>query len=115
MGPERTASWEESSESKRAMNDHIYQFARLGLGLIAATLLGMAPAGGHANLASRGGASKGGEAQAAVAPVGQANAGWVLTFHDEFDGTALDTSRWNDQYWHGRTHSNNELEYYAPD
>jgi beta-glucanase (GH16 family) len=115
MVPKRTVSWEGSGESKRAMNDHVNALARLGLGLIAAMLLGMAPTGGHANLAPRRGASKGGEAQAAVAPMGQANAGWVLTFHDEFDGTALDTSRWNDQYWHGRTHSNNELEYYAPD
>jgi beta-glucanase (GH16 family) len=41
--------------------------------------------------------------------------GWKLTFHDEFDGTQLDPSKWDDHYWHGRTHSNNELEYYAPD
>jgi beta-glucanase (GH16 family) len=41
--------------------------------------------------------------------------GWVLTFHDEFDGDKLDTTKWNDQYWHGRTHSNNEQQYYAPD
>ena len=41
--------------------------------------------------------------------------GWTLTFNDEFDGTALDTTKWMDQYWHGRTHSNNEQQYYAPD
>jgi beta-glucanase (GH16 family) len=41
--------------------------------------------------------------------------GWELVFHDEFDGTELDRAKWNDQYWHGRTHSNNELQYYAPD
>jgi beta-glucanase (GH16 family) len=41
--------------------------------------------------------------------------GWKLTFHDEFDGTQLDRSKWDDKYWDGRTHSNNELEYYAPD
>jgi beta-glucanase (GH16 family) len=41
--------------------------------------------------------------------------GWVLTFHDEFDGNRLDAGRWNDRYWHGRTHGNNELQYYAPD
>lgn len=41
--------------------------------------------------------------------------GWTLTFHDEFDGTKLDTAKWTDQYWHGRTHSNNEQQYYAPD
>src|SRR5229473_3500037 len=41
--------------------------------------------------------------------------GWKLTFHDEFDGAQLDATKWDDHYWHGRTHSNNELEYYAPD
>jgi len=41
--------------------------------------------------------------------------GWTLTFHDEFDGTRLDDSKWSDHYWHGRTHANRELEYYAPD
>jgi beta-glucanase (GH16 family) len=41
--------------------------------------------------------------------------GWSLTFHDEFDGTRLDTQKWADHYYHGRTHANNELEYYAPD
>ena len=38
-----------------------------------------------------------------------------MTFHDEFDGTQLDPAKWDDHYWSGRTHSNNELEYYAPD
>lgn len=41
--------------------------------------------------------------------------GWKLTFHDEFDGAQLDPAKWDDHYWSGRTHSNNELEYYAPD
>lgn len=41
--------------------------------------------------------------------------GWTLTFHDEFDGEVLDTTKWMDRYWHGRTHSNNEQQYYAPD
>src|SRR5262249_34885851 len=41
--------------------------------------------------------------------------GWTLTFHDEFDGAKLDPAKWEDHYWHGRTHSNNELQYYAPD
>jgi beta-glucanase (GH16 family) len=41
--------------------------------------------------------------------------GWELTFHDEFAGDQLDRSKWEDQYWHGRTHSNNERQYYAPD
>lgn len=42
-------------------------------------------------------------------------AGWTLTFHDEFDGSTLETGKWLDRYWHGRTHSNNEKQYYAPD
>jgi beta-glucanase (GH16 family) len=41
--------------------------------------------------------------------------GWRLTFHDEFDGGKLDAAKWTDRYWHGRTHSNNEQQYYAPD
>jgi beta-glucanase (GH16 family) len=48
-------------------------------------------------------------------PAGREKPGWKLAFADEFDGTALDRSKWNDRYWDGRTHSNNELEYYAPD
>ena len=41
--------------------------------------------------------------------------GWELVFRDEFDGERLDPGKWVDRYWHGRTHSNNELQYYAPD
>ncbi len=42
--------------------------------------------------------------------------GWTLTFHDEFDGPALDSSHWIDSYPDNeRTHSNNEQEYYAAD
>lgn len=48
-------------------------------------------------------------------PADAARPGWTLTFHDEFDGKVLDTSKWLDRYWHGRTHSNNEKQYYAPD
>jgi beta-glucanase (GH16 family) len=55
-------------------------------------------------------ATPGGESQD-----GMDKPGWTLTFNDEFDGTALDTTKWMDQYWHGRTHSNNEQQYYAPD
>jgi len=40
--------------------------------------------------------------------------GWTLTFHDEFDGAQLDATKWDDHYWDGRTHSNNELEYSFP-
>src|SRR5437660_12264749 len=42
--------------------------------------------------------------------------GWTLAFHDEFEGKALDTSRWIDSYPDNvRTHSNNEQQYYATD
>src|SRR5207248_10001987 len=42
--------------------------------------------------------------------------GWTLTFHDQFEGKALDTSRWIDTYPDNvRTHSNNEQQYYATD
>ena len=42
--------------------------------------------------------------------------GWELTFHDEFNGNRLDTTKWIDSYPDGvRTHSNNEQQYYAPD
>jgi hypothetical protein len=40
--------------------------------------------------------------------------GWKLTFHDEFDGARLDPAKWDDHYWHGRTHSNGELQYSFP-
>jgi len=40
--------------------------------------------------------------------------GWVLTFHDEFNGASLDTGKWLDSYPHGsRTHGNEEQEYYG--
>jgi beta-glucanase (GH16 family) len=43
-------------------------------------------------------------------------AGWTLTFHDEFNGKALDRSKWIDSYPDNvRTHSNNEQQYYAED
>src|SRR6476659_3566385 len=41
--------------------------------------------------------------------------GWTLAFSDEFKGDKLDTAKWSDQYWNGRYHGNNELQYYAPD
>ncbi len=42
--------------------------------------------------------------------------GYVLTFHDDFNGDRLDSSKWIDSYPDGvRTHSNNEQQYYAPD
>src|SRR5690348_9940291 len=51
----------------------------------------------------------------ATQPASLDKPGWTLTFHDEFDGQHLDESKWTDHYWHGRTHSNHEQEYYAPD
>ena len=39
--------------------------------------------------------------------------GWTLTFRDEFDGSHLDTNKWDDKYPEGRTHGP-ELQYYAP-
>lgn len=43
-------------------------------------------------------------------------AGWTLTFHDEFEGKALDRTKWLDSYPDNvRTHSNNEQQYYAED
>lgn len=42
--------------------------------------------------------------------------GWTLTFADEFDGTALDETRWSTQYpWGRHNDANHELQYYAPD
>jgi beta-glucanase (GH16 family) len=42
--------------------------------------------------------------------------GYTLTFDDEFNGAALDRSKWIDSYPDDvRTHSNNEQQYYAPD
>ncbi len=42
--------------------------------------------------------------------------GWTLTFHDEFNGSKLDTHKWIDSYPDNvRTHNNNEQQYYAPD
>jgi len=42
--------------------------------------------------------------------------GWKLTFHDEFEGKALDSALWIDSYPDNvRTHSNSEQQYYATD
>jgi beta-glucanase (GH16 family) len=49
-----------------------------------------------------------------TSPTDPRKPGWVLTFQDEFNGRALDTSKWSDHYYHGRTHGD-ELQYYAPD
>jgi beta-glucanase (GH16 family) len=40
--------------------------------------------------------------------------GWQLTFSDEFDGTSLDTSKWNTSFYSGHI-INNELQAYVPD
>lgn len=39
--------------------------------------------------------------------------GWFLTWHDEFDGTQLDTSKWTPD--NRNLHKNNELQHYMPD
>ncbi len=50
------------------------------------------------------------------APKNMTKAGWILSFQDEFTGHALNIGKWIDSYPDDvRTHSNNELEYYAPD
>ncbi len=42
--------------------------------------------------------------------------GWTLTFHDEFNGSALDAGRWITSYSHSvRTHGADEQEYYTPE
>lgn len=40
--------------------------------------------------------------------------GWPMVFHDEFDGSQLDSNLWTTEYLWGRTNSP-ELQYYAPD
>jgi beta-glucanase (GH16 family) len=51
-------------------------------------------------------------------PVGQSGH-WQLLFQDEFDGEALDTSKWATCYWWGiegcTISSNDELEWYQPE
>ena len=41
--------------------------------------------------------------------------GWTLTFHDEFDGTALDTAAWSRRYHWGEAIINGELQAYVDD
>lgn len=41
-----------------------------------------------------------------VSPFGQIAANYTMTFQDEFDGTALDTTKWNDYYWGDGTNPN---------
>lgn len=49
-----------------------------------------------------------------VQPTGAEKPGWVLTFADEFDGEALDLTKWNPCDPWGRER-NNELQAYVPD
>jgi beta-glucanase (GH16 family) len=53
----------------------------------------------------------------AASPVGQPAATWNQIFGDEFDGTSLDTSKWNTCYVSGNctNASNGELEWYVPE
>lgn len=54
-------------------------------------------------------------AAGAVSPVGQPTTGWDQIFGDEFDGTALDSNRWNTCYVSSCTNAaNGELELYQP-
>jgi beta-glucanase (GH16 family) len=41
--------------------------------------------------------------------------GWQLTFHDEFDGTALDGARWSKRFKWGEARINDELQAYVDD
>lgn len=41
--------------------------------------------------------------------------GWVLTFHDEFDGTTLDTTAWSRRFHWGEAVINGELQAYVDD
>jgi beta-glucanase (GH16 family) len=54
-----------------------------------------------------------------ILPVGQTG-NWTMIFHDEFNGTALDTSKWTTCYFNftvgnGCDHNQGELELYQPD
>ena len=54
-----------------------------------------------------------------ILPVGQTD-NWTMIFHDEFNGTALDTSKWTTCYFNfkvgnGCDHNQGELELYQPD
>ncbi len=41
--------------------------------------------------------------------------GWTLTFHDEFDGSSLDTAAWRRRYHWGEAVINDELQAYVDD
>ncbi|MBX3034921.1 MAG: DUF4082 domain-containing protein [Bdellovibrionaceae bacterium] len=46
---------------------------------------------------------------------GPAQANWELSFSDEFNGSSLDTARWQTRYMTGELTNNDELEGYTPD
>jgi len=53
---------------------------------------------------------------APLAPVGEVAGSWTLKFNDEFDGNALDTTKWRTCYdWGCLLATNNELQCYVPE
>jgi beta-glucanase (GH16 family) len=47
----------------------------------------------------------------ALAPVGQSQGAWTLSFADEFSGPSLDTSKWSDQIWYGDRNADGTVNY----
>jgi len=48
-----------------------------------------------------------------LVPIPRASEEWQLVFSDEFDGPALDSSKWTPEFWWGATHGHAELQYYT--
>lgn len=75
--------------------------------LILWTAFGILAAGANAQPPAARGARR------AAAPQPPAPPGWVLDWHDEFDGATLDTTKWNVLLREQSKHD--ELQYYLPD